>query len=90
MWTGTGTDTVMRTGTAIGKGSETCSVMRRGTLIGNGTGNGSKRCVHGFVPKRGIITNAGVHTGKRFVINLDLKDFFPSIHIGRVIGALSS
>ena len=50
----------------------------------------SKRCVHGFVPKRGIITNAGVHTGKRFVINLDLKDFFPSIHIGRVIGALTS
>lgn len=49
-----------------------------------------KRCVHGFVPKRGIITNAGVHKGKRFVINLDLKDFFPSIHIGRVIGALSS
>ena len=49
-----------------------------------------KRCVHGFVPKRGIITNAGVHTGKRFVINLDLKDFFPSIHIGRVIGALTS
>lgn len=48
-----------------------------------------KRCVHGFVPKRGIITNAGVHAGKRFVINLDLKDFFPSIHIGRVIGALT-
>lgn len=49
-----------------------------------------KRCVHGFVPKRGIITNAGVHKGNRFVINLDLKDFFPSIHIGRVIGALTS
>lgn len=48
-----------------------------------------KRCVHGFVSKRGIITNASVHTGKRFVINMDLKDFFPSIHIGRIIGALT-
>ncbi len=45
-----------------------------------------KGCVHGFVPQRSILTNARVHVNRRYVINLDLKDFFPSIHFGRVVG----
>lgn len=45
---------------------------------------------HGFVPGRSILTNARVHTGKRFVLNLDLKGFFPAIHFGRVQGALKA
>lgn len=41
---------------------------------------------HGFVRERSIATNARVHVRKRHVLNVDLKDFFGSIHIGRVIG----
>jgi len=42
--------------------------------------------VHGFVVDRSIVTNAAPHVRNRYVLNLDLKDFFPSIHFGRVRG----
>jgi len=54
-----------------------------------------KNVVHGFVPKKNIdgidqikniVTNAKVHLKKKFVFNIDLKDFFPSINFGRVRG----
>ena len=32
------------------------------------------------------MTNAAVHKRRRYVLNLDLKDFFPSINFGRVRG----
>jgi RNA-directed DNA polymerase len=35
---------------------------------------------------RSIITNARQHANKRYVLNLDLKSFFPSINFGRVRG----
>ncbi|MCY4616459.1 MAG: reverse transcriptase domain-containing protein [Chloroflexi bacterium] len=41
---------------------------------------------HGFVPKHSILTNAQPHQGKRFVLNVDLEDFFPSIIFPRVRG----
>jgi retron-type reverse transcriptase len=41
---------------------------------------------HGFVPGRSILTNASPHAGKAVVMNLDLKDFFPSITFRRVKG----
>jgi retron-type reverse transcriptase len=41
---------------------------------------------HGFVPGRSIVTNAAPHAGKLVVLNLDLKDFFPSITFRRVKG----
>jgi RNA-directed DNA polymerase len=41
---------------------------------------------HGFRAKRSILTNARPHTGRRVVINLDLKDFFPTISYKRVKG----
>ncbi|MET0351280.1 MAG: reverse transcriptase family protein, partial [Rhizobacter sp.] len=41
---------------------------------------------HGFVPGRGIVSNAAPHTGKAVVINLDLKDFFPSVTYPRIKG----
>jgi RNA-directed DNA polymerase len=43
---------------------------------------------HGFERKRSIITNAIEHRNRRHVFNLDLQDFFGSIHYGRVIGIL--
>lgn len=41
---------------------------------------------HGFVPQRSILTNARPHQGKRFVLNVDLEEFFPSITFPRVRG----
>ena len=43
-------------------------------------------CVHGFTRDRSIVTNAQTHIRKNYVLNLDIKDFFPSIHFGRVRG----
>lgn len=40
--------------------------------------------VHGFVPGKSSATNAGQHTDSGLVVNLDLKDFFPSISARRV------
>lgn len=40
----------------------------------------------GYRPGHSIVTNARPHTGKRFVLNIDLKDFFPSISFNRVVG----
>jgi len=34
---------------------------------------------HGFVRGRSIVTNARLHVGKRVVIRIDIKDFFPSV-----------
>lgn len=41
---------------------------------------------HGFVRHRSILTNATQHVGKSIVVNLDLKDFFPTITFRRVKG----
>jgi len=42
----------------------------------------------GFIPGRSIKDNAARHSGKRFVYNIDLKDFFPSIDLHRVKAVL--
>lgn len=41
---------------------------------------------HGFIKKKSIITNSVIHRNKRYVLNIDLKDFFTSFHFGRVVG----
>jgi RNA-directed DNA polymerase len=41
---------------------------------------------HGFVVGRSIRTNATRHVGRAFLLNIDIQDFFPSIHFGRVRG----
>ena len=46
-----------------------------------------KRTVaHGFKRKCSVVSNAAEHHHRRWVFNLDLKDFFPSINFGRVRG----
>lgn len=45
---------------------------------------------HGFVPSRSIVTNAQDHAGRAVVINLDMKDFFPSLTFRRVKGMFES
>jgi len=44
----------------------------------------------GFVPGRSVATNANIHVGQRYVYNIDLKDFFPSISSGRIFKRLQS
>ncbi|MBC7921472.1 MAG: RNA-directed DNA polymerase [Ferruginibacter sp.] len=41
---------------------------------------------HGFVGGRSIVSNARPHVGAQVVINLDLKDFFPTVTYPRVRG----
>ena len=50
------------------------------------TGGRKSSVAHGFKKDRSIATNAKRHRGKRYVFNVDLEDFFPSIHFGRVRG----
>lgn len=45
---------------------------------------------HGFLPQHSILSNALPHVGQAVVINLDLKDFFPSIEYPRVKGVFKS
>lgn len=40
---------------------------------------------HGFVRRKSILTNAKWHIGNPELLKIDLMDFFPSIHINRVI-----
>lgn len=47
---------------------------------------GHHQAAHGFAPRRSILTNAAEHLAKDVVVNIDLKDFFPSIDFKRVKG----
>lgn len=41
---------------------------------------------HAFEKNKNTITNAKIHRNKRFIVNIDLKDFFDCFHFGRVRG----
>lgn len=41
---------------------------------------------HGFKKDLSIVTNASCHRNRRFVFNVDIHEFFPSINFGRVRG----
>jgi RNA-directed DNA polymerase len=41
---------------------------------------------HGFRKSHSIVTNAKPHKNRRYVLNLDIETFFPSINFGRVRG----
>lgn len=45
---------------------------------------------HGFVRGRSIASNAENHVSRRYVLNVDLKDFFPTVNFGRVRGLFMS
>jgi RNA-directed DNA polymerase len=45
---------------------------------------------HGFIHERSIVTNAELHINKKYVLNIDLADFFPSIKTKRIIFALEN
>ncbi|MEH7553392.1 retron Ec67 family RNA-directed DNA polymerase/endonuclease [Bacillus altitudinis] len=45
-----------------------------------------KNISHGFEKNKSIITNAKIHRNKRLVWNIDIENFFESIHFGRIRG----
>jgi RNA-directed DNA polymerase len=45
-----------------------------------------KPSTHGFVIGRSIVSNARLHKKRRYVLNVDLENYFPTIHFGRVRG----
>lgn len=52
--------------------------------------NGFKNNVsHGFFRGKSIKTNAAIHRNNRYIVNIDLENFFDSIHYGRVHGFFS-
>ena len=44
--------------------------------------------VHGFMCGRSVLTNASNHLNSRYVLNIDLQDFFPTITRQRIFGRL--
>lgn len=44
--------------------------------------------VMGFVGERSVVTNAEKHAGRPYVLNIDLKDFFPSVKRHMITGVL--
>ncbi|EFE3372133.1 RNA-directed DNA polymerase, partial [Escherichia coli] len=47
-----------------------------------------RSCVFAYVKERGIVEHASIHVGQRWLLRLDLKDFFHSISSARVSGVL--
>lgn len=45
-----------------------------------------RKISHGFHKNRGIISNASPHIRTRYVLNIDISDFFGAINFGRVRG----
>lgn len=43
-----------------------------------------KAAAHGFALNKSIVTNAKMHLDKKFIFNVDLEDYFGTIHFGRV------
>lgn len=42
-------------------------------------------CAHGFRPHKSIVTNVKTHVENESLLKIDLKDFFPSIKINRIV-----
>ncbi|PIB47422.1 hypothetical protein AOA59_00995 [Pseudomonas sp. 2822-15] len=49
-----------------------------------------RKCAFGYIPGRGILQNSERHVRQRWVLRVDLKDFFPSVTAVRVAGMFSS
>ena len=58
----------------------------RGDKVFDRINSRADRIAHGFRRNRSILTNAREHRNRKYVFNVDLKDFFGSINFGRVRG----
>lgn len=59
--------------------SENLKYIQRWLLDNILKNNNCLPCVTGFIDNKSIVDNAKLHVGKECVINVDIKDFFPSI-----------
>lgn len=48
--------------------------------------NTEHKISHGFQKDRNIITNAKIHRHKKYLLNIDISDFFGAFHFGRIQG----
>lgn len=48
-----------------------------------------RKAVYGFIPKRNHVMNAKIHVHSRYLLNIDLKDYFKQFHFGRIVGTLT-
>ena len=46
-------------------------------------------CVHGFIPKKNIKTNAQAHLSKKQILSVDIKSFFETITQSQIINSLN-
>lgn len=44
---------------------------------------------HGFIKEKNVVTNSAVHVGKKYIFNIDIKDFFPSTSFHKIKFLLS-
>jgi hypothetical protein len=44
----------------------------------------TKPSAHGFAKTKSIVTNAERHLDKKYIFNIDISDFFGTIHFGRI------
>ncbi|EIT1180723.1 RNA-directed DNA polymerase, partial [Salmonella enterica] len=49
-----------------------------------------KKPAHGFIKDKSILTNAEKHTKKKYVVNVDLENYFGSVTFARVYGIFKS
>ncbi|MCY9845981.1 reverse transcriptase domain-containing protein [Vibrio caribbeanicus] len=49
-----------------------------------------RKSVHGYVKNKSILSNAKTHVGQRWLGKVDVKSYFPSISVNRVVGLLRS
>lgn len=49
-----------------------------------------KKSAHGFIKNKSIISNAEKHIKKRYVVNVDLEDYFGTITFPRIYGLFKS
>jgi RNA-directed DNA polymerase len=49
-----------------------------------------KSFIHGYVPERSFLTNARYHEKQKWVLNVDIKNFFGSIGFARIRGLFMS
>lgn len=54
--------------------------------ISHGFEQAKSKITDGFEQKKSIITNAYRHKNKKYLLNMDISNFFPSFHFGRVQG----
>ena len=60
--------------------------IQRNLLYILGLKNTSKSCSHGFEKDKSIKTNAQKHTSKKYILKIDLENFFSTITFPRVYG----